>query len=56
VPHPIARVIKVSYDLVIYLIAILVANVHFLAVLSTVKINTSTAGLLHVSALWWEIM
>jgi len=56
VPHPSARVIKGSYNLVIYWIVILVTNIHFLAVLSTVEINTPTAGLLHVSALWWEIM
>jgi hypothetical protein len=31
VPRPIARVIKGSYDLVIYWIVILVTNVHFLA-------------------------
>jgi hypothetical protein len=56
VPHPSARVIKGSYDLLIYWIVILVTNVHFLVVLSTVKINTPTDGLLQVSALWWEIM
>jgi hypothetical protein len=55
VPHPTVRTMKGSYDLVIYWIVILVTNVHFLAVLSTIKINT-TAGVLHVSALWWKIM
>jgi hypothetical protein len=55
VPHPIVRAMKGSYDPVIYWIVILVTNVHFLAVLTTIKINT-TAGVLHVSALWWEIM
>jgi hypothetical protein len=53
--QPIVRAMKGSYDPVIYWIVILVTNVHFLAVLTTIKINT-TAGVLHVSALWWEIM